>query len=467
VSRSMPDTWSADQVRALAPDVASRQAAARLAVPAPWSGTGHSGAEPPVLWGLCAGSGKSPYQASVDLSEPAYKCSCPSRKFPCKHALALLLLWSGGQVERGAAPPWVDEWLAGRAQRVQRAEARRESAGVPADPGAAERRAAQRADRIAAGLDELDRWLADQVRHGLAGAETAGYRHWDGTAARLVDAQAPGAAAAVKRLGGTVGSGAGWAGRLLSELALLRLLTAGYQRLDTLPAELADTVRSRVGLTVPQEQVLATAPVRDRWLVLGLRDEQEDRLTVRRAWLRGLATGRPALVLSFAAPNQPLAADFVPGTTIDADLHFYPGTQPLRALPGTRHTAPTRVTGGGAPSTSDGTESGPAGGGGPGVLVRAADDISTALEGYARALTSEPWLDAWPVLLASVTPVRHGDRWHLAQPDGTALPLHPAVSEPWPLVAACGGAPATVAAEWTPRGLRPLTAWPGDRLVLL
>jgi hypothetical protein len=447
----MPDTWSADQVRALAPDVASRQAAARLAVPVPWSGTGHSGAEPPVLWGLCAGSGTSPYQASVDLSEPAYRCSCPSRKFPCKHALALLLLWSGGQVEPGAAPPWVDEWLAGRAQRVQRAEARRESAGVPADPRAAERRAAQRADRIAAGLDELDRWLADQVRHGLAGAETAGYRHWDGTAARLVDAQAPGAAAAVKRLGGTVGSGAGWAGRLLSELALLRLLTAGYQRLDTLPAELADTVRSRVGLTVPQEQVLATAPVRDRWLVLGLRDEQEDQLTVRRAWLRGLATGRPALVLSFAAPNQPLAADFVPGTTVDTDLHFYPGAQPLRALPGTRHTAPTRV-----PATDA-----------PDLLVRAADDIPTALEGYARALAAEPWLDAWPVLLGSVTPVRHGSRWHLVEPSGTALPLHPGVADPWPLVAAGGGLPATVAAEWSPRGLRPLTAWPSGRLVLL
>ncbi len=460
----MPDTWSAEQVRALAPDVASRHAAAKLGVPAPWSGTGHSGAEPPVLWGLCAGSGKSPYQAAVDLSEPAYKCSCPSRKFPCKHALALLLLWSGGQVEPGAVPPWVDEWLAGRAQRVQRAEARRESAGAPADPRAAQRRAAQRADRIAAGLDELDRWLADQVRHGLAGAETAGYAHWDGTAARLVDAQAPGAAAAVKRLGGTVGSGAGWAGRLLSELALLRLLTAGYQRLDTLPAELADTVRSRVGLTVGQEQVLAAAPVRDRWLVLGLRDEQEDQLTVRRAWLRGLTTGRPALILSFAAPNQPLAADFVPGTVLDADLHFYPGAQPLRALPGTRHTAPTRVLATDAPPHL--AETAPPGGV-PSVLAGVADDIPTALEGYARALAAEPWLDAWPVLLGSVTPVRHGSRWHLVEPSGATLPLHPGVPDPWPLVAAGGGLPATVAAEWSPGGLRPLSAWPSGRLVLL
>jgi hypothetical protein len=443
----MPDTWSADQVRALAPDAPSQRAAAKLAVPAPWSGTGRSEGAPPVLWGLCAGSGKSPYQTCVDLSEPAYKCSCPSRKFPCKHALALLLLWSGGHVDADAAPPWVGEWLADRADRRQRAEARRESAGAaPADPRAAERRAAQRADRIAAGLDELDRWLADQVRHGLAAAETAGYRHWDDTAARLVDAQAPGVAAAVKRLGGTVGSGTGWAGRLLSELGLLRLLAAGYQRLDTLPPELADTVRSRVGLSVPQEQVLTGPAVRDRWLVLGLRDEQDEQLTVRRAWLRGLDTGCPALVLSFAAPNQALAADLVPGTHLDADLHFYPGAQPLRALVGTRRAAPTRV------------------------FPEVADDIDAALAGYAGALVAEPWLESWPVLLGDVVPTHHGGRWQLAHPGGTALPLHPAAPDPWPLVAACGGSAATVAAEWTPRGLRPLTAWlthPTARLVLL
>jgi hypothetical protein len=116
---------------------------------------------------------------------------------------------------------------------------------------------------------------------------------------------------------------------------------------------------------------------------------------------------------------------------------------------------------------TDDAGSAPASGGAPSVLVRAADDISTALTGYARALAAEPWLDAWPVLLGEVTPVRHGSRWHLAQPDGTALPLHPGAPDPWPLVAACGGIPATVAAEWSPRGLRLLTAWPGERLVLL
>lgn len=43
--------------------------------------------------GDCKGSGKQPYQTSVDFSDPAqpvFRCSCPSRQFPCKHGLALL-----------------------------------------------------------------------------------------------------------------------------------------------------------------------------------------------------------------------------------------------------------------------------------------------------------------------------------------------------------------------------------------
>src|SRR2546423_6529647 len=101
------DRWSAEQVLALAPDAAAQKAARSLATPRRWTETGYAPDEdPPTLWGLCKGSGAQPYQTCVDLAEPAYRCSCPSRKFPCKHALALLLLWAGGTVAQGAPPVW-------------------------------------------------------------------------------------------------------------------------------------------------------------------------------------------------------------------------------------------------------------------------------------------------------------------------------------------------------------------------
>ncbi len=45
-----------------------------------------------LFWADCAGSGKNPYHTSVDFideTSPVFRCSCPSRQFPCKHAIGL------------------------------------------------------------------------------------------------------------------------------------------------------------------------------------------------------------------------------------------------------------------------------------------------------------------------------------------------------------------------------------------
>src|SRR5262249_32647954 len=152
-----------------------------------------------------------PYRTAIDLAGPAFRCTCPSRKFPCKHALGLFLLL----VEREAsftgapAPDWVAEWLAGRTRRAQaRAEppdegrktqdARRktqdEGSGLPSSPALRPSSVAQRRARTAAGVEELDLWLADLIRHGLADAQSRPAAFWQTPAARLVDAQAPGLA---------------------------------------------------------------------------------------------------------------------------------------------------------------------------------------------------------------------------------------------------------------------------------
>lgn len=427
----------------LAPDASAQRAARAVAADDAWCETGFSADDdlPPTVWGLCRGSGVQPYQTCVDLTEPAYRCSCPSRKFPCKHTLAMLLRWASGAVAEAPAPTWVREWQASRADRVSRAAGREEvarSGGVGTGRAAGEKAAVRRARRVAAGLEELDRWLADQVRGGVAGASKLGYAHWDAMAARLVDAQAPGAARLVRNLAEYVGDPE----RLLAEFGLLRLLAAGFSRLDSLPPELAATVRLRVGLSVAAEEVLAGEPVRDRWQVLGVRDEPENDLMVRRVWLRGAGSGRAALVLSFAGPGQVFITDLVPGTALDADLCFYPDH--LRVLIARRY-APA------APLTS----------------VSAASPVAAAMREYARALAADPWLERWPVVLADVLPAKVGERWCVAADDGRGLPLDPAVGAPWRLVAAAAGRPVTVAGEWTATGLRPLSAWVDDRLVRL
>ncbi|WP_306208284.1 SWIM zinc finger family protein [Actinoplanes sp. RD1] len=427
------ERWSTAQVSAAAPDASSLKSAQKLAAPTSWE---QRGAVDEVLWGLCRGSGKNPYQVCVDVAGPAYKCSCPSRKFPCKHALALLMLWSAGEAGEGEpAPGFVDEWRKGRAERAVKASAPRS-----ADPAAAAKRAGQRAERVAAGVSELRRWLDDQAQQGLAAAERAGHRPYETMAARLVDAQAPGVAGTVRRLGGVAGIGPQWADRLLGELAMLRLLVAGHDRLADLPPELAATVRSRIGFPVATEDVLAGEAVRDRWQVLGREDSDDGALTTRRTWLLGADRGRFALHLSFAAPGQTLAADLVPGTFFEGDLCFYPGALPLRAVIKDR-LGPTR------PLLPE-----PIG----------ATGLRAALESWTAALAAEPWRTGFPVLLAGVAPSADG---FLTDAAGESLPLAAGHREPWWLLAASGGEPATVAGEWTPAGLRPLAAWSGGRFV--
>lgn len=445
----MSDRWSRDQVLALAPDAASRMTAERVAAPGTWSQTGCYAAEGvAAVWGACKGSGARPYRACVDLSDPAFRCTCPSRKFPCKHALALLLLWSEGRVAAAAAVPgWVAEWVEQRQERSERASRRaaRAPGDGPADPEAQRRRVEQRERRVAAGIDELDRWLQDQVRHGLAEAHLAGYRHWETAAARLVDAQAPAPAGVVRRLAAVPRSGEGWPARLLEEYALLRLLTVAARQLPELPDPLRQVVRSRLGFTVTREEVLAGPTVRDRWDVVGQRDTVEDRLAVRRLWLRGRDRGNPALVLSFAAPGQTLDASLVVGTTVDAELAFYPGTPALRALVARHHGIATACV--------------PPGG-----------TVAALLAAYAEALACDPWLDRWPAVLAGVALARAprdaGGGWALVDPDGDAVTLHPGAGAPWRLAALSGGHPVTVAGEWTPQGLLPLTAWDPDGRVV-
>lgn len=293
--------------------------------------------------------------------------------------------------------------------------------------------ASVRHGRVAAGLAELERWLADQVRQGLT---AAGERDWADLARRLVDAQAPGVAGIVSRLA-RVRAEDDWPGRLLEEYALLHLLAVAYRRRAELPEPLARTVLIRTGFPVTREEVLAGPVVRDRWDVLGRRDETQDRLTARRVWLRGRATGRAALVLSFAPPGRPLDDSLVTGAVIDADLAFYPGATPLRAL----------VAGAPEDAAGRGRAGGP-----PGVSPEA------AMDEVARALAGDPWIDSWPLVLADVVPTR-------AALGG--FPLHPGARDPWWLIAVSGGRPVTVAAEWSPRGLRPLTTWDDDGTVVI
>ena len=444
-TRTMSGVWTAEKIIALAPDDASAKSGRGLASSRKWVTLGQ---DERAIWGECQGSGSSPYQTQIDLAEPAFKCSCPSRKFPCKHALGLFLLTESDPkaFKQNSPPDWVGKWLEGRGAKAEKkAKKAEEAAAAPPDPEAQAKRAAERAKKVSGGVQELDRWLHDLVRQGLATVPQRPDGFFEKCAARMVDAQAPGAARLLREMATVPATGDGWHSRLLERAGRLHLLIEGYKRIDALPAPVAAEVRSLLGFPQAQEEVLRTGEkVRDTWLVLGQRVETDERLIVQRTWLWGRRTRRAAMTLSFTHVSQPAAVDtgLVVGTSLDADVVYFPGAVPLRALVADRHAPP-----------------------GPIAEFTGYDTARAALAAYAAALAQCPWVERFAMPLTNVVPVKRADRFVVADAEARLLPLAPTYSKPWELLALGGGRPLGLFGEWDGESLLPLSVWSEGRLI--
>jgi hypothetical protein len=429
------------QILALAPDPASAKAGQGLGGARKWVMTGRSET---AIWGECRGSGKAPYRTQIDLTEPAFKCSCPSRKFPCKHGVGLFLTLARepGSIPTVEAPAWVTEWMAARGARAAKADQKASAPEAPADPAAQAKRQAQREAKVDAGLRDFAVWLQDLVRSGLSEAAAKPYGYWDSAAARLVDAQAAGLARAVRSLAGIPATGAGWQPRMLGRLGKIQLLLEGYGRIDSLPAGTQADIRSAIGFTQSQDEVLARDGVTDRWLVAGKIVTEEDSLKAQRTWLLGLESGNVALILQFAYGAQPLDTSLVVGTAFAGKIVYFDSAVPQRALLKSRQAVDDDP-------------------GGVGTDLMAYGLIEGALDAYAAALAANPWVERFPMLLGEVTPARSGARWFLRDSDCCALPLA-ARFDPWPLVAVGGGRPKDVFCEYDGDTLLPLSARTGQ-----
>jgi hypothetical protein len=456
---------TADQVKALAPDPASLKAGQGLADARHWASLGANDA---ALWGECKGSGKEPYKTRVDLSNNGTACTCPSRKFPCKHALGLMLLaaTSPAKLKKSAPPAWVVEWLEKRTTPkpapVKKAESQAtpESRQKDAAPERARtsKRAAKREKLAETGLDTLETWIKDLTKQGLAFAQSAPASFWDEQAARLVDAQLPGAARLVRELAKIPGSGPDWAEVLLLKLARLNLLVQAYRKLDTLPAATQADVRSLLGWNINQDELLASTPgFNDDWLVVAqtLDEDEKTGLRTQINWLWGQTSQKPAQIINFAFRNQPLDASLIPGLALRGELVYFPGAFPLRAVFKDKQIAPAPFLPSGFP------------------------DFSAFLDAYATALGQNPWLDVFPAVIHGLQnlPILDSqrqetldsipNRWLLRDSQNKVIPISTQFRSTWELFSLSGGGPLTVFGLWDGFAFLPMTAWIAGRCVRL
>ena len=444
-------------VEALAPDQSSLKAAAGLMKPAKWSGAGVS-SDGQLIWAACAGSGANPYRVMADLADLGNKCTCPSRKFPCKHVLALLWMRAEDSLSFAPAetPEWVSDWLGRRrktsaaptpAAATSTAEKDMRAAIVaepeaPEDPkaiarrvAAAEKRAGETEQALHDAVDALEGWIADQLRLGLASFIDDATARCRRIAARLVDGKAAALAGRIDELPArllALPTGDRVRGAVI-ELGKLVLLARGY-RAEPKNAE----IRRTIGAAENREALLGnpeTLRVTSAWEVLGEKaDTRRDGLVSQTSWLLNLYGEGPrfAVLLDFyPASAGKRGSVFTVGEQFEGELAFYPARHPERALLLSKR------------SREDAAIAWP-----PPERV----PLASALAGR---LGEEPWLIEAPILLPAgrVMIDRNGAPWWKGVSGDDLLMIEDLAEGP-----ARATELVCAAAIWSVRGLRMLTA---------
>ncbi len=156
----------------------------------------HISAEGDLLFGECQGSGKVPYQCSADFAradQPTYRCTCPSRQFPCKHCLGLMYAFA--QKKPFSTEDVPADLLAKREKLQVRVEKKKEEATKPKQVNVAA--LAKKVKTQLDGIDTLEKLTHDLVRIGIGNMNAKLAGQMAEQAKRLGDVYLPGARAAL------------------------------------------------------------------------------------------------------------------------------------------------------------------------------------------------------------------------------------------------------------------------------
>ena len=316
-----------DQILALAPDDASRKAGQGLANAGKWVSAGRTDR---AVWGECQGSGSKPYQTVADAGALAFKCSCPSRKFPCKHGVGMLLYQVKDDARFAAnstEPAWVSDWMDKRQEKAAAPPAAK--ADKPKDEAAQAKRQAAREDKVNAGIDELSLWMKDAMRTGIMQLPEKGAQYFEEVARRLVDAQAGGLARMVRELGDINYFGERWHTEALDGFARLHMAISGYQNIDKQDAAVAQELRNTIGFQQGADVLEGQPILPDTWFVAGSETDSEGALTVEKHWLLS-SEGRAGLLLQYVPYGQRPGVNLFVGQSFQGEVQHYPAALPLR-----------------------------------------------------------------------------------------------------------------------------------------
>ncbi|MCR5121042.1 MAG: SWIM zinc finger family protein [Ruminococcus sp.] len=151
-----------------------------------------------LIFGECKGSGKNPYYTSADFigEAPVYRCSCPSRQFPCKHALAIMYDYLAGKTfEKAEVPEDIERKRGKIAQKAEKAACTNSDCANAAAPKPAPKKntaaAAKKLQKQREGLDLAESFVNDILSHGASAVSKAAAEQYMQLAKQLGDYYLP------------------------------------------------------------------------------------------------------------------------------------------------------------------------------------------------------------------------------------------------------------------------------------
>ncbi len=427
-----------EQVRGFSPDDSSTKSGLQLANKAKWVSLNMS---ENAVWGKCQGSGKEPYSTAVDLQQIAFKCSCPSRKFPCKHGLGILFLYASHPDWFTPAEPdeITQSWLNKReAKKTEVAE----KPAKPVDEKSREKKAEQRSSKITAGLEELEIWMKDIIRNGIQNLPENAYQFTQRIIPRMVDAQAPGLAARLRKLSEINFYQAGWELQFLHQFSTLYLLIKSYQNADQLEDDWKKELQIQAGWTITKEEVLLGPTIEDTWFTLHVQREQLDKLWSEKIWFYGLQSKRKVYLLNFFANNQPSDQLFLPGSYIAAAMTPYPSVHGGRVLIKNRNTPP------------EFTE----------LWVEDKSQLAQIPNVISDTFSLNPFIGDIGFVLHAIHIIKENRQWKLADKDGNTVNIHNTEHECLKTLAFSQGHAFSCFVLYNPEGFQLASYWSRKRL---
>lgn len=437
-----------EQVLSYAPDEGVKKRGQSTAKLSKWLKLGGNDR---AIWGECKGSGAQPYLVGVDFNGMGFKCGCPAmRKPPCKHVMALMILYvqfSEQEFQNNQPPQWMFDWLAKRDEKAQKTQ----PTAVVSDEEARkreEKRVANFRKRVTLmknGFADIEIWLNDLIRQGIASVEKQSYSFWNDVAARLVDTKSRGAGNFIKEIPLLINVQSDWYETVIAKLADVYTIAQAFKHIEELPTALQHDVLSVAGYTIPAKDLLLKAGVKDDWQILGKIQGTgiDENLIFRRVWLKGQESGKYALVLDFAHVTfGSFDTHWSVGSQTQNELVYFPSNYPTRVKVKQQFPISSFV------SEFDGSPT-----------------FDAFLDGFSAAVAANPWLMDFPCMLNQVMPIMRDEKLMLIDSENTIVPVADREMIGWKLLALSGGNPISIFGEWTGSELIPLSAMVNNRFV--